>query len=225
MSVNRVVEEALKKWRKPSIDEHERSEPLQGSEPLILSLQHQVGNRAVQRLVQESGEKEELDEKTSRAIHQQRGSGANLDTGLQREMTAALGYDFSRVHVHTSPQADRLNQQLNSAAFTTGSDIFFRQGQYEPGSNPGKELIAHELTHVAQQAGSQVDAGSPLAVGEPDDVFEQQADEVARQVVGKDRPQAVSKSEDEEQEAIQTKHLDEPVHLPGDSDTEEEEQA
>ena len=50
---------------------------------------------------------------------------------------------------------DQLNQSIQARAFTTGQDIFFRQGQYDPGSKGGQELLAHELTHVVQQTGEE----------------------------------------------------------------------
>ncbi|WP_287359229.1 DUF4157 domain-containing protein, partial [Moorena sp. SIO3B2] len=53
--------------------------------------------------------------------------------------------------VHNDAQSDQLNQSIQARAFTTGKDIFFRQGEYNPGSRGGQELIAHELTHVVQQ--------------------------------------------------------------------------
>jgi hypothetical protein len=68
-------------------------------------------------------------------------------------MEQAFGADFSGVKVHTDGQSDQLNQSIQARAFTTGQDIFFRQGQYEPGSKGGQELLAHELTHVVQQNG------------------------------------------------------------------------
>jgi hypothetical protein len=69
-------------------------------------------------------------------------------------MERAFGADFSSVKVHTDAEADTLNQELNARAFTTGQDIFFRQGEYSPGSGSGQKLIAHELTHVVQQNGN-----------------------------------------------------------------------
>ena len=47
-----------------------------------------------------------------------------------------------------------LNDQLQARAFTTGSDVFFRKGDYQPTSHEGQELLAHELTHVVQQGGA-----------------------------------------------------------------------
>jgi hypothetical protein len=55
--------------------------------------------------------------------------------------------------VHSDSQSDGLNQTIQARAFTTGQDIFFRQGEYNPGSSRGQELLAHELTHVVQQNG------------------------------------------------------------------------
>jgi hypothetical protein len=86
------------------------------------------------------------------AIHQARGSGQALDPSLQRQMGQALGADFSGVTIHTDSQSDQLNRSIQAKAFTTGQDIFFRQGAYQPSSQSGQELIAHELTHVVQQS-------------------------------------------------------------------------
>ncbi|MGZ8157289.1 MAG: eCIS core domain-containing protein [Methylobacter sp.] len=86
------------------------------------------------------------------AINNAKGSGQPLDTGLQRSIGQAMGADFSGVRVHTDAQADQLTRSLQAKAFTTGQDVFFRQGAYDPGNRGGQELIAHELTHVVQQS-------------------------------------------------------------------------
>jgi Domain of unknown function (DUF4157) len=88
------------------------------------------------------------------AINGARGGGQSLDAGLQQSMGQAMGADFSGVRVHTDAQADQLNRSIQAKAFTTGQDVFFRQGEYNPGSQSGQELIAHELTHVVQQTGA-----------------------------------------------------------------------
>jgi hypothetical protein len=88
------------------------------------------------------------------SIQSARGSGQSLDTGLQEKMGQAMGADFSSVKVHTDSQSDRLNKSIQAKAFTTGQDVFFRQGEYDPSSREGQELIAHELTHVVQQNSS-----------------------------------------------------------------------
>jgi len=85
------------------------------------------------------------------AINSARGSGQPLEKNLQQQMGQLLGVDLRSVKIHTNAQADALNQSLHSLAFTTGQDLFFKQGKYDPGSRSGQELIAHELTHVIQQ--------------------------------------------------------------------------
>jgi hypothetical protein len=90
------------------------------------------------------------------SIQSARGSGQSLDAGLQDKMGQAMGADFSDVKVHTDSQSDQLNKSIQAKAFTTGQDLFFRQGAYEPSSKDGQELIAHELTHVVQQNGGAV---------------------------------------------------------------------
>lgn len=99
----------------------------------------------------EAIEKGEASTDLESAINSAKGGGQPLEAGLQRSMGQAMGADFSGVKVHTDAQADRLNRSVQARAFTTGQDVFFRQGEYNPGSRGGQELIAHELTHVVQQ--------------------------------------------------------------------------
>ena len=89
-------------------------------------------------------------------IQQARGGGQTLDRSMQSGMGNALGADFSGVRVHTDSTSDGLNRSLSARAFTTGQDIFFKSGEYNPGSSAGQQLLAHELTHVVQQNGSAV---------------------------------------------------------------------
>ena len=118
------------------------------------------------------------------AIDGKRGTGRPLDDETRGQMEGGIGADFSGVRVHDDAQSHDLNRSLNSRAFTTGQDVFFGEGQYNPGSSGGQELIAHEMTHVVQQGGA--DFPTPqgkLTVNEPGDEFEQEADETATQVM------------------------------------------
>ncbi len=94
-------------------------------------------------------------------INNARGSGQSLAPKLQAQMGQAMGADFSGVRVHTDARADQLNRSVGAKAFTTGQDLFFKQGEYRPESRGGQELIAHELAHVVQQNGESV-RRSPL---------------------------------------------------------------
>ncbi len=86
-------------------------------------------------------------------IQSARRGGQSLAASTRAPMESTFGFDFSQVRVHADVQADQLNQSLQAHAFTTGQDIFFRQGKYNPGQPDGQELLAHELTHVVQQNG------------------------------------------------------------------------
>jgi hypothetical protein len=87
-------------------------------------------------------------------INSVRGSGQPLPDNVKQPMELAFGADFSGVRTHSDKEADTLNRELSAKAFTTGQDVFFRDGEYSPGSSGGQRLIAHELTHVLQQTGS-----------------------------------------------------------------------
>ena len=85
------------------------------------------------------------------SINRAKSGGQSLDSGLQKSMGQAMGADFSGVKVHTDSNADRLSRSIQAKAFTTGRDVFFKGGEYNPSTKGGQELIAHELTHVVQQ--------------------------------------------------------------------------
>jgi len=119
------------------------------------------------------------------------------------------------VKVHADPQADSLNRSLSAKAFTTGSDIFFSQGTYNPATSGGKELLAHELTHVVQQGGATQSSGAiqskankvqtKLKVGPAGDKYEQEADNVAQQVLSTPSGGAATPFKDEDR--VQTKRV------------------
>jgi Domain of unknown function (DUF4157) len=87
-------------------------------------------------------------------IHSVHGGGAPLARETRAFFEPRMGADLSNVRVSTGPQASRVARQLNARAFTVGNNITFGAGQYQPSSNDGKQLIAHELTHVIQQGGA-----------------------------------------------------------------------
>jgi hypothetical protein len=101
-----------------------------------------------------------------------RGRGHRLPPGLQAKLNKAFGMNLSGVKVHADGQADRISRSLQARAFTTGSDIFFKQGEFKPGSRQGEELIAHEMAHVVQQSGAPARRGGTiqrrvLTIGDP----------------------------------------------------------
>jgi Domain of unknown function (DUF4157)/Regulator of G protein signaling domain len=106
--------------------------------------------------VQRQSEAEEATPDLESSIQQARGGGQAMPNLLKAKMEQSFGADFSGVKVHTDSRSNQLNQAIQAKAFTTGKDIFFRQGAYDPSSRGGQELLAHELTHVVQQGGSAV---------------------------------------------------------------------
>lgn len=184
----------------------------------MLRLQRQYGNRYVQRvlaLARKGNGRAEVAPEVERAIQRVRGGGQSLDSGVRAQMEPAFGADFSTVRVHTDAEADTVSRSLNARAFTTGQDVFFRQGAYNPSSSSGRELLTHELTHVVQQAGG---ARPKLTLGQPGDRYEQEADRVARAVIRQEQQirqrQAAGgfvhrqPEEEEEEKPVQTKMED-----------------
>lgn len=180
-------------------------------------LQRHYGNRYVQRVLamrRKAATDHDVQPDVEESIQRARGGGQPIDQGVRSRMESSFGTDFSGVRVHTDAKADDLNQTLNASAFTTGQDIFFRQGRYNPGSSKGRELLAHELTHVVQQNKDEIQP--KLTVGRPGDRYEQEADSVARAVIQQEQkisPQEPGKNglrrqpeePEEEEEELQTK--------------------
>ena len=81
-------------------------------------------------------------------LNTRQGSGQPLPESTRSSMESRFHRDFSKVRVHTAPQA---TQALNAQAFTRRGDIFFNPAQYQPETSAGQRLLAHELTHVVQQ--------------------------------------------------------------------------
>jgi hypothetical protein len=82
-----------------------------------------------------------------------RSTGNPLDEKTLALMEQGFGYDFSHVRVHTDTKAGASAKELNALAYTSGNEIVFSPGHYAPETKTGRKLLAHELTHVVQQAG------------------------------------------------------------------------
>ncbi|MEO8550057.1 MAG: DUF4157 domain-containing protein, partial [Kofleriaceae bacterium] len=88
-----------------------------------------------------------------RAVRSQLGPGRPLGGATASRMGRAFGTNFDHVRVHTDPTAGALAGKLSAKAFTVGSDVAFAPGQFQPGTERGDGVIAHELAHVVQQSG------------------------------------------------------------------------
>jgi Domain of unknown function (DUF4157) len=86
-----------------------------------------------------------------RQIQGERGAGRPVPPNVRGKVGGALDADLSGVRVHTGQASDMLNRSLGAPAFTTGKDIFFEEGEYDPSSSGGQSLLAHELADLVQQ--------------------------------------------------------------------------
>jgi len=89
-------------------------------------------------------------------LQNNKGGGQSLEDSTRNEMESKMGADLSGVKIHTGSEAHGMSESINAKAFTQGQDIFFRQGEFQPQSSQGKELLAHELTHTVQQGEGRV---------------------------------------------------------------------
>jgi hypothetical protein len=64
---------------------------------------------------------------------------------------------------------------VQALAYTVGQDVVFRAGQYQPGSVEGQKILAHELTHAAQNRGVGSPPAGPLRVSDAADPGEKEA--------------------------------------------------
>ena len=87
-------------------------------------------------------------------IEKLKGQGQPLPMPVRAFFEPRFGYDFSQVRVHTDSRASESARAVNALAYTVGRDIVFGSGQYMLGTESGKRLLAHELTHVVQQRGT-----------------------------------------------------------------------
>ena len=79
-------------------------------------------------------------------------AGQPLDGATRAYFEPRFGRDFSDVRVHHDEAAGGSARAIAAQAFTAGPHIVFGRGQWQPHSPGGRNLMAHELAHVAQQA-------------------------------------------------------------------------
>src|SRR5438876_294907 len=108
-------------------------------------------------------------------IQTARGKGNPLDSSARQMLERFFGRDLSDVRIHHDAQAHHLTLAAGALAFTTGTDIFFRSGMYQPDTLPGLRLLTHEVTHVVQQATRDLGGADEVLIGDAEDAFEREA--------------------------------------------------
>jgi hypothetical protein len=106
-------------------------------------------------------------------------TGQPLDSETCAFFENKFGHDFSKVRVHTDAEAAESARAVNALAYTIGNNVTFNHGQYKPRNTAGRNLLAHELVHTMQQAGSSHSRQSDIRVGESDTPLEQEADSIS----------------------------------------------
>ena len=126
-------------------------------------------------------------------VHEVLGSpGQPLDAATRAFFEPRFGHDFSRVRVHADARAAASARSVNASAYAVGNSIAFESGRYRPDSAAGRQLLAHELTHVLQQKGTP--ELPTLRIGGADELYEREADEVAARVIDGDAPTSVQRT-------------------------------
>ena len=160
--------------RQGDVPEEDDEHPLQ-------QLQRQAGNGAVTAALQ----REDEVQRSPVLDVVGKGGGRPLDASTRTDMESRFGTDFSDVRVHDSPTAQQSATAVGARAYTTGNEIVLGEG-VSLGSPDGQHTLAHELTHVIQQRSGPVSGtptGDGVAISDPGDAFEQQAEATAHQVL------------------------------------------
>ena len=162
----------------PAQPEHDAQEPSRGDPARLAST---VGNHAFGAMIGRVGDGI-LPDGTAHPdveamIARTRGAGSPLAPGSRESASERLGDSLEDVRVHHDDTADALARSVSARAFTTGSDVYFARGEYQPGSSGGDELLTHELAHVVQQRDAPTTG--PLTVSMPGDALETEAEAIA----------------------------------------------
>ena len=91
---------------------------------------------------------------TATAVDAASRGGTALSYSLRAHFEPRIGVGLDRVRVHADAEAASAARGVQARAYTLGNDIVFGAGEFAPSTSTGQRLLAHELVHVAQQAGS-----------------------------------------------------------------------
>ena len=94
-------------------------------------------------------------ERLLKIVSRRAGRGAPLEHDIRAKYERRFGVDLGHVRIYTGEFAEEFNRQRNAYAVTVGSTGMILMGgspEKSMGSASGQALLAHELTHVAQQS-------------------------------------------------------------------------
>ena len=154
--------------------------------PAELRQQHgeEMQNLLNQKLAKERTELDNFINEYLKDMENKIDSGQSLLPSDREFFEERFERDFSKVKIHTGENANKLADELNARAFTLGNDIVFGRGEYNPDSNEGKSLLAHELTHVVQQEGGASEVIQRKENDLGDKIFNYSLDSIINYAVG-----------------------------------------
>jgi len=94
-------------------------------------------------------------ERLLKIVSARAGRGEPLEHSVRARYEKRFGVDLGHVRIYSGEFAEEFNRQRNAYAVTIGSTGMVLMGgspEKSMGSASGQALLAHELTHVAQQA-------------------------------------------------------------------------
>lgn len=168
-----------------------------------------AGFAEVQRAVGNAGAASLVEEERSPVHDVINSGGTPMAPDVRSDMEGRFGHDFGDVRIHSDGAAHDSAKSVNAQAYTVGSNIVFQRDKYDPSSDGGRHVLAHELTHVVQQRNGPVDgtdAGGGVKVSDPSDRFERDAVANADRVMSAQPIAPVQREEapEEEEASAQT---------------------
>jgi Domain of unknown function (DUF4157) len=112
----------------------------------------------------------------------QKHAGYPLDADSRSYFEPRLGRELGQVRIHNDSSANDAARNMKARAFTVGQEIHFAAGEFNPASQEGRRLLAHELVHTVQQ-GELRTSQPKLQISQPADASEMEADRVAGAIV------------------------------------------
>ena len=152
----RLREQELEARQEPELERWEKEE--------LERLEEEENKRRGQRLQRKSADAQSpsLHGDLEPQVQPVRSKGQQLPVSTRRFFEPRFGYDFSQVRIHTDKRASQSAGAVNALAYTVGQDVVFGKGQFAPNTTTGQRLLAHELTHVIQQSGPQLQRLHPF---------------------------------------------------------------
>jgi hypothetical protein len=106
--------------------------------------------------------------------------GEPLPESVAASVGAGAAHHLAEIRVHADGAAARSAAQVGAAAYTVGRHVVFGAGRFRPYAIEGRELLAHELAHAAQQG--LAEPGGPIRMAKPGGAADRDADRAAATV-------------------------------------------